>query len=380
MYLEYTKPKPIDWTPTYSSKDKIPLGTYILSKEISRLFPDKNLKIVEETPASYLNNQENEESNSLYFIINQDSHLSETDSKALLNFVKNGNDVFIVSLSPPKQILDSLKTEVKTSYYVLKEDFSNVWVYLTNPVFSKKQFNFEKVSYYSYFNKIDSAKSVILGEYTAPGEKRTNFIRQKYGNGYFYIHLLPEAYSNYFMLNDNNYTYAINSINYINKKNILWEENKKSIDSPSEDILMYILNNPPLLWAWRIIIVSSIFYCIFFGKRLQRKIPIINPLKNTTVEFTKTIGNLYYNNREHQDIIQKKIKYFLYFIKEHYFMDIDKIDDNFSEKLHLKSGVSKEVTDKIVSLIQKNQESSPQSEEDLKTINSIIDLFYKKIK
>ncbi len=380
VYLDYTKPKPIDWTPTYSTKDKIPFGAYILFKEMPKLFPDKTVKIIEETPASYLSDEEETGTDQVYFLINQNSALSETDSEFLLHFVRNGNDVFIVSASLPERLKDSLNVEVQTSYYVLKENFSNVRMYLTNPVFQKKQFSFQKVTDYSYFSKLDTINSAILGEYTMQNEKKANFIRQKYGKGHFYLHLFPEAYSNYFMLKDNNYMYAVNSLNYINKKNILWEENKKSIDTPSEGTMMYIFRNPPLLWAWRIILISVVFYCLFFGKRLQRIIPVIKPLKNSTLEFTKTIGNLYYNNREHRDIINKKIKYFLYFVKEHYFMDIEKVDENFSERLHLKSGVSKEITDKIVSLIHKNQNSSFLTEEDLKTVNTTIDLFYKKTK
>jgi hypothetical protein len=376
MYLEYTKPKPIDWTVTYSAKDKIPFGAYVLYKEMPKLFPDKKIDLIEETPASHLDKY-NSDSDNFYFIINKDP-ISDADTDLLLDFVHNGNDVFLVSTHIPEEILKELNLDTETTYYVLNKDFSNVQMYLTNPSFQNTKYKFEKITRFAYFKKIDTINSVILGEFTNSGKKRVNFIKQKYGKGYFYLHLFPEAFSNYFMLKDN-YTYAVNSLNYPNKRTILWDEYKKSIKTPPEGIMMYIYANPPLVWAWRILLTGVIFYVIFFGKRLQRIIPIIKPLTNTTVEFTKTIGNLYYNSREHQDIIDKKIKYFLYFVKGRYFMDIEIIDENFSEKLHLKSGVSREITDKIVSLIQKNQHSSSSSEEDLKIINKTIDLFYKKI-
>ena len=50
---------------------------------------------------------------------------------------------------------------------------------------------------------------------------------------------------------------------------------------------------------------------IFNAKRRQRVVPIINPLPNTTLDFTKTIGNLYYQEGNHQNIVDKKIIYFL---------------------------------------------------------------------
>lgn len=378
MYLEYTKPKPIIWTPTYSSKDKIPFGTYIAYNELAQLFPEKNKKRIEQSISSYLSSNNKIESG-VFFIVNQNSTLSETDTEYLLDFVEQGNDVFIVSTFIPNPILDSLHLKIQSSYYLLKNDFSNVELSLVNPSFSNPRYKFEKVDQYTYFSEIDSMNSVILGQYHMGTETKTNFIKQKYGEGYFYIQLFPEAYSNYFMLKDKNYMYAVNSLNYINKNTILWEENKKTIHTPHDGILMYIFNNPPLHWAWVILLCSALLYCLFFGKRIQRIIPIITSLKNTTVEFTQTIGNLYYNNKEHKDIINKKIKYFLYYVKEHYFMNIEKINTEFSDLLHLKSGVPKEITDKIVSLIQKNQNSDISTEEDLKLINRTIDLFYKKI-
>lgn len=379
MYLEYQKPKPVDWTETYSSKDKIPLGTYVLFQEFSKLFPQKIVTSISETPSAYLfENEETYDSNSLYFFLNKNSTISETDLEYLNDFVNVGGDVFIISNHLPEELEKQLNVETDIIYNSnrLKD---RVKFRLVNPSFEKQEYTFNKVNPLTYFSKIDTTKSLILGELTQSGNRKANFIKTKYGKGNFYIHLLPEAFANYYLLNDDTYTYAIHSLNYIDKKNILWDEQNKSINSVQKGILMYIFSSPALTWAWRILILGSIIYVLFLGKRLQRIIPIVNPLKNTTVEFTKTIGNIYFNQREHQDIINKKITYFLYFVKEKYFLNIAFIDENFSEKLHTKSGVSKEITDKIVSLIQKNRDSNSSTENDLKLINQTIDLFYTKI-
>ncbi|TWP29077.1 hypothetical protein ETU09_04345 [Apibacter muscae] len=379
MYLEYQKPKPVDWTETYSSKDKIPLGTYVLFQELSKLFPQKTVTSISETPSSYLfDNEETYDSNSLYFFLNKNSTISETDLEYLNDFVNVGGDVFIISNHLPEELEKQLNVETDIIYNSnrLKD---RVKLRLVNPSFEKQEYTYNKVNPLTYFSKIDTTKSVILGELTQSGNRKANFIKTKYGEGNFYIHLLPEAFTNYYLLNDDTYTYAIHSLNYIDKKNILWDEQNKSINSVQKGILMYIFSSPALTWAWRVLILGSIIYVLFLGKRLQRIIPIVNPLKNTTVEFTKTIGNIYFNQREHQDIINKKITYFLYFVKEKYFLNTAFIDENFSEKLHTKSGVSKEITDKIVSLIQKNRDSKSSTENDLKLINQTIDLFYTKI-
>ena len=33
VYLDAIKPKPVDWTPSYDLRDKIPFGLYVFDKE-----------------------------------------------------------------------------------------------------------------------------------------------------------------------------------------------------------------------------------------------------------------------------------------------------------------------------------------------------------
>lgn len=44
--LEYNRPKPLDWTPTYANKDKIPYGTYALYDQLPRLLGTDSIEVV----------------------------------------------------------------------------------------------------------------------------------------------------------------------------------------------------------------------------------------------------------------------------------------------------------------------------------------------
>lgn len=376
IYLEYTKPKPINWTPTFSSYDKIPYGTYVFFHEMKKLYPENNFEQISETPYTKLNKIDYDKGNNAYIFIESASLNSPETLNNIFDFVQQGNDAFIISSHPPQSILDSLNAQITISAFGLDQKKSENQ--LVNPNSNKTKYVFDKNTNIYYFQKIDTTKATVLGTASFNNISYPNFIEQNYGKGKFYIQLQSTAYTNYYMLKDNNYLYATNAFQYINKKKIFWDENGKSISRPTEGLLMFIQKNPPLLWAWRILIFGTLFYVIFFGKRLQRVIPIIKPLKNTSVEFTKTIANLYYNNRNYQDLIQKKIKYFLFFVREKYFIDIENLDENFAQKLHLKSGVSLEITQQIVTLINSTKNSSA-TEQDLIKINTTIDQFYKNI-
>ena len=59
---------------------------------------------------------------------------------------------------------------------------------------------------------------------------------------------------------------------------------------------------------------------LFKLKRTQRIIPTINPPANRSLEFTKTIGDLYYHTGDHLDLVQKMELHFKEYLKEKLFI------------------------------------------------------------
>ena len=107
----------------------------------------------------------------------------------------------------------------------------------------------------------------------------------------------------------------------ISKGNIYWYPNKTYNSSVSNSPMRFILSNEGLKWGWYLFLIGMIILMIFNAKRKQRIIPIIKPLTNTTVDFTKTIGNLYFQEGNHDTIMEKKIIYFLEKIRQDYLLD-----------------------------------------------------------
>ena len=46
VLLEYNRPKPLDWTPSYANKDKIPYGTFVLYDQLPRLLGTDSVEVV----------------------------------------------------------------------------------------------------------------------------------------------------------------------------------------------------------------------------------------------------------------------------------------------------------------------------------------------
>jgi hypothetical protein len=108
-------------------------------------------------------------------------------------------------------------------------------------------------------------------------------------------------------------------------------------------------------------------------------IPVMAPSKNTTLEFVKTVGNLFYRTKNHKNIAHKKITYFLNHIRTHYRLDTSHFDEEFREKLEKKSGKPREDVDALVTLIQKLEQQMEVSKQELLALNQKIDVFYQNL-
>jgi len=125
-------------------------------------------------------------------------------------------------------------------------------------------------------------------------------------------------------------------------------------------------------------VYGMLLYLLFNAKRRQRVVPVVKPLRNTTVEFIQTIGNLYFQEGDTVNIVQKKIIYFLDRVRNRYYLDTSKLDESFAEKLHNKSGKNKALIDSILHFINDFEKKKFAIQVDLVKLNSLIEEFWKE--
>ncbi len=221
----------------------------------------------------------------------------------------------------PKMILDTLKLEVG---YDLKLTDSIQHLWLANSVFKNKKFDYKEEVAPDYFSKFDTINTTVLGCQSGDST-RVNFIKVRYKSGVIFLHTQPAVFTNFHLLKDNHHEYAENILSYLPKSDIYWLTNQKLAANSEKSMLDLIFKNPALKWAWYIFIFGTIIFMLFNAKRKQRVVPIIKPLENTTVDFAKTIGNLYYQEGDHTTIIDKKIIYLLEKIRNEYLIRYNQI-------------------------------------------------------
>jgi hypothetical protein len=142
--------------------------------------------------------------------------------------------------------------------------------------------------------------------------------------------------------------------------------------------LRFILSNPALKYAWWVFLGGLVLFIFFNVKRKQRIVPIIEPLKNTSADFVKSIGNLYMQEGDFHDMMAKKAQYFLNKVRLDLLIDTQNLDEEFAKKLQMKTGKSTEMINEAVILIKKAQDPyASVMKEDLARMNSLLDEILK---
>jgi len=384
VLMENSKPKQINWFASYATHHKIPFGTYIFQEQLERLFTESEIINLESPP--YQNLSQSDSINGTYLFINNNIHFGDTELETLLDWTSKGNTLFIASESFEDQLLDTLQleTDIMSLFEVEGDSFK---FQLSNNYLSQTPAVFDKSNYVSHFNKIDTLNTSILGtlkNYEIDEDSEdpivtiapVNVIQQPFGNGTIFLSTFPQAYTNYFILNSPNQNYTAGLMSYIDGSKPIYVDNYYKSGKSFYTSPMYILlNNKALKWAYYIMLIGVVFYIIFEGKRKQRAIPIVKPLRNQTLDFTRTIANMYYEKGKHYEIAQHKIQHFLEYIRTHLHLSTTTINSEFLKNLAARSNNTIEDTKLLFTTIEKLNQDTQLNNIQLEQLNSLIETF-----
>lgn len=384
VFIDVVRPKPINWSPTYDITDNIPFGMYVFNKEAPDVFGQKVNRITKTAYEYFEPKYDYDSLVNTYTVrgtilsISDQCLIDDESAQELLYFAQHGNKVFISAKSFPGKLKDSLKFSYTMKFMGLGKD--SIFTMLANPHLGKKKYDISVGAGNTYFEKIDTLNTTVLGYHANSKEKLVNFIKVPYGKGEFYLHTQPTVFTNYYLLKGNGSEYTAKILSYTEGE-IFWLLKNQSGEILSNSPMRYILSEPALKAAWYTFLLGILAFFIFNTKRKQRIVPIIKPLENTTVDFTKTIGNLYFQEGNHDNIIEKKIIYFLEKIRNDYLLDTTVLDENFEKKLQQKSGKKPEDIRRVIHLINQRRKSYHQSiESDLIALNTAIEKILAKEK
>lgn len=385
IYLESSQEDPINWYSSYSKSDKIPYGTFVLYNTLKETTEKDNFKEISYPPYEFLADSTHQEGT--YFFVNSYISFDEAESLQLLDWVSRGNTLYIGAAGIGKTILDTLSLETD-AFYQLDNLEREPHLELVHPDLKKEHPYLLDIDIQtSYFNEVDTLQTIVLGEYDyiknkdslTLREPKVHFIKQTFGEGTIIIHLMPDVFTNYFMLHNSNYRYTEAALKYIPEGDtIFWDNYYKNGKEVQTSPLYMLFKNRYLKWAYYMLIIGVALWVLFEGKRKQRAIPIITPLPNQTLAFTKTIAGMYLEKQDHKSIALHQINHFMEYIREEYVMQTADRGLDFIERLASKSNNTQEDTKRLMDYITSIGQKYPITKEELLKLNTLIEAFKTK--
>jgi len=360
--------------------DKIPYGTYYAYNNLQYLFTNADIETNDQSPKTFYEH----ENSSAYIIIGHSVRPDENELKAILNHAIEGNHVFISAMDIGENLLDSFKLKVSETYPDYFHD--SLTVSVLDPISDDSlKFTYPGARLDNYFTQMDSSVTNILGRNK---NGYANFVKFTYqGGGTVMIHLAPGALTNFFLLHKQNKKYYDLVLSPIpdTVENVIWDDyyrhHMDGNDYGSKSAfskLATFLENDVLRWAfWLTILLFSIIY-LFESKRKQRIIPSIKKLNNTSLDFVKTIGRLYYQRKDNKNLASKISTHFLGHVRTTYNMSTSQLDEDFANRLAFKSGYPVTLVQEVIDDIGKMEESYVVTDEELLIFSDKIDTFINK--
>lgn len=381
MVLQYNKPKELNWFPSYVAQHKIPYGTFVLNDLMGKMFSDVNQVTV--PPFEFLTTHPSLEGT--YFLVNDDITFGASELETLLAWTSAGNTLFIASNSFEEKLLDTLNLKISGLFAGFGDEQKQVHQLVNPNLKPEVVYPFEKDAYINYFWAIDTLQTTIIGAVDNANDslriskEHFDAIRQGFGGGEIILSTFPEAFTNYFILKDTHRDYTAGLLSYIDGERPVYIDNHHKSGKSFYTSPMYIfLNTKEFKWAYYLVLIGGLLYVVFEGKRKQRAIPVIIPLQNQTLAFTRTIADMYYEKGERKQISEHKIEQFLEYIRSHLHLGTIHREEDFYRKLAARSSHSMEEIKAQFNFIEKLRNQHQISDEELKKLNTLIEKFKHK--
>lgn len=388
LYLNYESEEKYNWQTHYQSQSKDPYGTYLFHELLKESFGEDHFNKLEEPLSSSLTDESILDAN--YVFIGEEWFYNYDDLDALIDFVSRGNNAYILCPYSPNEILLEMDEISSVIYFSSLRDKSLKMTLnereQNDPVELKYTYNWREISHEWTFldeAEIDQLEPGIISLGMIDDDK-INYFQVNVGSGTFYFHLTPLIFTNFHLREEHKLAYANEILINAKKETIYWDSFSSSSSgrnrAPSESPLSYILSQPPLRWAWYIILATGIIYLVLYTKRKQRIIPVLAKTPNTSLQFVKTMASMYFHQQATLRIIRHQYQLFLMYVRTKYHISTNRIDEEFAHALSLKSGVSQNDIEMIHTEMKRLERLGDVSNKDLIEYNQRIHSFYSNSK
>ncbi|PZF71954.1 hypothetical protein DN068_15710 [Taibaiella soli] len=410
--------KKTSWNVTLRKEDKIPYGSYIAYNSLPYYFPSARIEAV--SNAFRYENIDgkmvyHDDSAAMVVLNGLSFYATDNEVDNLIHFAREGNELFLICstldsklaerlgcekddgesdeemplspFNPGKKNIAALKMMGDTNktygmngrslqgFFVLpQEDTSHSNTSEITGADTAVDYIERNPVVVNSDESDDATKPDILSR----GPKGPNLIRYRIGRGHITLLGTPLALSNYFLLQKDNRIYADQIWHSFpaNISTIYWNDYFKRRIQPAS--FWALFDHPATSAALYIALITLLLYVLFEGKRRQAIIPIVPKLQNSSVSFVETVGRLYYNKGNHRNLAEKMVQHYLEWVRTHYYLNTNQVNEIFIQQLTIKSGLPEMVVREMIRLVHEVRIDNVAIDEAyLYHLHNTIQQFYK---
>lgn len=354
--IECSLPKRFVWNPTYGHNDKQPFGCALFDESLTDAW-SQEYTLSHATFYQLAADTDTVQPRAIMAVA-QNLNLSEPDVNALIELAHRGNKILLASLSFGNALSDTLGFECSYSYFSVKAMKSVAtslhsrdtlqWVGDTLR-YAARNFRFYPQLCPSHFVRYDSLTEVLARNLLAivPLDSTKTLpppvaISCPVGRGEIILVSTPLLLTNYALLDGSNATYAWRLLSQLQPLPLVRTEAYGVFAQEQESPFRYFLSQPALRWGLYLTLISIVLFMVNSAHRQQRAIPVIRQPENNTLEFTKLIGTLYFQQKNPTDLVVKQYIYFAETLRRELHIDVDDDSDDKALGKHLAEKTGKE--------------------------------------
>lgn len=336
-----------------------------------------------------------------YVSIGESSYLNSRDVTELMTFLKNGNDAIIICEYFPRLLLnelmsvgtnietDMLRADTVTAKVLYNNRHSDSFLFVNKvregseytdwPVFST--FPGENVLNHDYMSEDGSRQYITLGRLN----DQPDFIAINIEGGRLYLHSNPQLFTNQALTSKEGYQYLNDVFKGIPLENTFYDVSSRYPKNESEERgegqtpLSYILSQPSLRLAWYMLMLTAVLFFLFRARRKQNVIPVLEKKKNSSLQFIRTLGELFYTRAVNKEMAKIATNGLMFFIRNKLNVSTRNMDESKIELIALRSGHSldevRELFNACISLA--NTQQTDITSRELMSLENKINKFYQ---
>ncbi len=320
-----------------------------------------------------------------YLFVNTTFAAGKADARALMDFADKGNSVFIVA----EQFGDStalflrelgIRTRtVKLPVHAGPQGLpvlDSVTARFTNPAFAGPRYRLPGADANVRF-VVDSGK---VGQALAvDADGRPLLVRLRHGRGYVYFCSVPIAFTNQFMLRPATEQFAATALSYLPARRTWWDEYQKQGRVGNQSLMRIVDGSEALNTAFYVLLTGGLLFVFVEARRRQRIIPTLKALPNTTLQFTRTVANLYRHGSSHALIAEKKVGLFRDYLRTRFQeTSPDFADADFRERLSQKAGMPPPRVDELLRIVNFARTAPQMTDQQLLLLSKALSDFKKE--